>query len=73
MRFYPLAIVTGLNLLCPVLVFQVPLNGLFESFFKADAWCPVQFGFDFAEIDSVSPIMPRAVFDELDEGSARDF
>src|SRR5205823_1273800 len=51
----------------PVLIVQVPLDRFANAKFKGIGRVPAQFAADFFCVNSISPIVARAVFDKTDQ------
>jgi len=63
----PVAIASRGHVLNPVLIFQVPGNGFFDTTCKSLFRCPTQGMPYFAGIDGIAAIMTWPVFDKGDE------
>ena len=51
----------------PVLVLEVPLHGLLQTFLELEAGLPAELVVQLRRVDSVAQVVPRTVGDEGDE------
>src|ERR1700678_844694 len=65
----PLAIAAGGYVLNPVLMLQIPLNGLADSSLKRFLRAPVQFALDFTRVHGIAAVMTGAILDECNQAA----
>src|ERR1039457_6542208 len=63
----PVPITSACNIPDPIGIGQIPLNGFANAGFKCLPRFPSKFSLNFARVDGIASIMPRAVFDKGDE------
>ena len=61
-------VVAGGDVVHPVLMVEIPADGLFDAFLKLEGWFPAEFSLELAGVDGVAHVMTEAVGDVGDEG-----
>ena len=59
--FYPFTIFTGANIVNPIFILQIPIDGMCKTGFKIKHTLPAQLRFKLCTINSIATVMPEPI------------